>query len=69
MAREPHFIIKQDWHYASILGLSVCIVVRIISTKNRFRKARHDLPHPACTFVCDTSGYEKDATEAMKAHM
>ena len=40
----------KDWHYASILGLSVCIVVRIISTKNRSRKARHDLPHPACTF-------------------
>ena len=34
----------------------VCIVVRIISTKNRFTKARHNLPHPACTFVCDTSG-------------
>ena len=48
--------IKQGWHYASILGLSVCIVVRIISTKNRSRKARHDLPLPACTFVCDMSG-------------
>ena len=50
------FQTKQDWHYASILGLNVCIVVRIISTKNRSRKARHDLPHPACMFVCDTSG-------------
>ena len=47
---------KQDYHYASILGLSVCIVMRIISTKKRSRKAHHDLPHPACTFVCDTSG-------------
>ena len=50
------FQMKQDWYYASILGLSVCIVVRIISTKNRSRKARHDLPHPPCMFVCDTSG-------------
>ena len=50
------FQMKQDWYYASILGLSVCIVVRIISTKNCSRKARHDLPHPACMFVCDTSG-------------
>ena len=50
---------RQDWHYASILGLRVCIVVRIISTKNHFRQARHDLPHPACTFVCDTSGSVK----------
>ena len=47
---------KQDWHYARILGLAVCKVVRIISTKNRSSKARHDLPHPACTFVCDMSG-------------
>ena len=32
-------------------------------------KARHDLPHLACTFVCDTSGqsYDNNATEAMKA--
>ena len=26
-------LVKQDWHYASILGLSTCIGVRITSTK------------------------------------
>ena len=38
--------------------------------QNRSRKVRHDLPHPACTFVCHTTAwsYDENATEAMKAH-
>ena len=54
--RPQGIYLGQDWRYARILGLSMCIGVRIILTQNRSRKARHDLPHPACTFVCDTSG-------------
>ena len=47
---------KQDWHYARILGLSICMGVRIISNKIDPEMFAMHLPHPVCTFVCDTSG-------------
>ena len=59
-----------DWHFVSILGLSMCIGVRIISTKSatemfatisRIRRVR-SYAIPA------VQSYDNNATEAMKAH-
>ena len=65
------FTLKQDWHYASIRVLSVCIAVRIISTKtapekfaiiSRIRRVRSYT-------ILAVQRYDNNATEAMKAHV
>ena len=64
------FLHKQDWNYASILGLSMCIGVRSISTKTA--------PETFAVISCirrvrsyairAVKSYDNNTTEAMKAH-
>ena len=60
---------EHDWHYASILGLSMCIGARIISTKTAPEKFAI-VSHIQRVRSCETGGskFDNNATEAMKAH-
>ena len=65
------FISQRDWRYASVLGLSMCIGVRIILTKtapekfaiiSRIGRVRSYAIRAVQRYDCNT------AAEAMKAH-
>ena len=62
----------QDWHYAGILSLCMCIGVRIISTKNHSKKVHHDRPglgmYIRTPYVRAVQSYDNNVTEAIKAH-